>query len=167
MASIYKGKGLAQLGSKKTAAPGPSQKAKPTPGRSANGIATVNVLSTAVSRNRPPADPQTRSDFGFDNLLSFLPDDEHRLLGVYRALYVPSMTLRRWAFRGRRHLGKKIVSTLEARRDTSPREYQFVMDNLYIWGLEDGRDAWAMASLEYDRLLRGGCRGLSGEARGE
>ncbi|KAK6209854.1 hypothetical protein QIS74_11438 [Colletotrichum tabaci] len=165
MASIHKGKSLAHISNKTTA--GLSENAKPTPGRSANGIATVNVLSTAVARNRPPADPQTRSDFGFDNLLSFLPDDEHRLLGVYRVLYVPSKTLRRWASRGRKHLGKRIVSTLEMHRDTSPREYQFVMDNLYIWGLEDSQDAWAMASLEYDRLLKGGRRGLLGEARGE
>ncbi|KAK2054649.1 hypothetical protein LY76DRAFT_608260 [Colletotrichum caudatum] len=124
------------------------------PGRSAYGISTINVLSTAIHRGRPPGDPQTRTDFCFDRLLSFLPNDEHRLLRVYRALDVPSATLRKWASKGRKRLGEKVLARLEQRKDAAPSEYQFALDHPYVWGLGNGDD-WAKAGQAYDRRLKG------------
>ncbi|GKT47729.1 uncharacterized protein ColSpa_07910 [Colletotrichum spaethianum] len=130
-----------------------NEKAKLTSGKSAYGIATVNVLATAISRDKPPTDPQTRSDFCFDNLLSFLPHDEYKLLGVYRSLNVPSKTLRKWAPKGHKNLGENIIATLKLRRHTAPSEYQFARDHLYVWGFECDHDAWAQAGQEYARQL--------------
>ncbi|KAK2047192.1 hypothetical protein LZ31DRAFT_160767 [Colletotrichum somersetense] len=124
------------------------------PGRSAYGIPTINVLSTAISRGKPPGDPQTRTDFCFDRLLSFLPNDELKLLRVYRALNVPSATLRKWASKGRKRLGEKVLARLEQRKEAAPIEYQFALDHPYVWGLGNG-DAWARAGQAYDRKLKG------------
>ncbi|KAK1964422.1 hypothetical protein LY78DRAFT_144246 [Colletotrichum sublineola] len=129
-------------------------KDQPTPGLSAHGISTVNVLITAISRGKPPADPQTRSDFCFDRLLSFLPHDENKLLRVYDALGVPSAILRRWASKGRKRLGKNVVKRLEKRQDTAPGEYQFALDHLYVWGIANVHDDWARAGREYHRKLK-------------
>ncbi|EFQ26878.1 uncharacterized protein GLRG_02049 [Colletotrichum graminicola M1.001] len=125
-----------------------------TPGRSAYGVPTINVLSTAISRGKPPTDLQTRSDFCFDRLLSFLPHDEHKLLRVYRALDVPSARLRKWASKGRKRLGQKVLARLEQQKDAAPGEYQFAVDHPYVWGLGNG-DAWARAGQAYDLKLKG------------
>ncbi|KAK2029214.1 hypothetical protein LX32DRAFT_375971 [Colletotrichum zoysiae] len=123
------------------------------PGWSAYGIPTINVLSTAISRGKPPSDPQTRADFCFDRLLSFLPNDELKLLRVYRALGVPSASLRKWASKGRKWMGEKVLARLEQRKDVAPTEYQFALDHPYVWGLGSG-DAWARAGQAYDRKLK-------------
>ncbi|KAK1975448.1 hypothetical protein LZ30DRAFT_357896 [Colletotrichum cereale] len=155
---LSEGKGVAKPHTKLPTAS--SSKDQPTPGTSAYGISTINVLSTAISRGKPPADPQTRSDFCFDRLLSFLPHDEHKLLRVYNALDVPSSTLRRWASKGRKRLGEKVVARLEQRQDAAPAEYQFAVDHLYVWGLGNARDVWARAGQDYDRKLKGERSGL-------
>ncbi|GKT52894.1 hypothetical protein ColTof4_13133 [Colletotrichum tofieldiae] len=158
MASMSEDKGVAmndeQLSITQTV------KTQPTSSKSAHGIATINVLATAISREKPPTDPQTRSDFCFNNLLSFLPHDEYKLLGVYRALDVPSKTLRKWASKGKKKLGQNVVARLKLQRNTAPSEYRFAMDHLYVWGLENGQDVWAMAGQEYDRKLKGERWGL-------
>ncbi|OHW90134.1 hypothetical protein CSPAE12_11223 [Colletotrichum incanum] len=160
MSSISKGKGVAkndmQLSITQTA------KAQPAPGKSAYGIATINVLSTAISREKPPTDPQTRSDFCFDNLLSFLPHDEYKLLDVYRALNVPSKTLRKWASKGKKKLGEYVIATLKQQRNTAPSEYRFAMDHLYVWGLENDHDVWAMAGQEKQFDSNAGYEGAAG-----
>ncbi|KAK1585413.1 uncharacterized protein LY79DRAFT_635091 [Colletotrichum navitas] len=141
------GKGIVKPGTQ------PS-KDQSTPGRSAYGVPTINVLSTAISRGKPPADQQTRSDFCFDRLLSFLPHDEHKLLHVYRALDVPSARLRKWASKGRKRLGEKVLARLEQQKDAAPGEYQFAVDHPYVWGLGNG-DVWARAGQAYDHKLKG------------
>ncbi|KAK1995011.1 hypothetical protein LX36DRAFT_726249 [Colletotrichum falcatum] len=128
-------------------------KDRSAPGRSAHGVATINVLSTAISRGKPPADPQTRSDFCFDRLLSFLPGDEHKLLCVYAALALPSAVLRKWASKGPKRLGEKVLARLEERKDAVPDELRFALDHPYVWRLGKG-DTWARAGQSYDRMLR-------------
>ncbi|OLN83314.1 hypothetical protein CCHL11_03125 [Colletotrichum chlorophyti] len=101
-----------------------TEKAASIPDIAACGRNTADVLWQAICRELEPTDPQTRVDFGFDNL--YFPSHYLSLLSAYKSPGVTPRTLNTWLKLGKRQFGEKVVARMKHQRNVAPRDYQFV-----------------------------------------